>query len=303
MPTHHPALLLDRRVDYVFKRIFGTEIHSIALLDLLNAIFAAFNQPLVSQVTVLNPFLDPDCPDDKTAILDIRAITAEGDMVNVEMQVCNTGSYLERTLYYWAELYSEMLQAGDDYGQLCRTITINILDFSLFGRDRAISLYQLRDSADHELLTDLMQVYFIELPKLGRQPIPAHLQQWLDFLTIDDNSALQRLGNLNPAIGEAYKMLNYLSQDPEERARYLSRKIAMLDMKSALAHAHREGRQEGKQEGRIEGEIQVLQRQLAKRFGTLPSWVDSKLDGASMAQLEIWAEKILTANSLEEIFD
>lgn len=228
-------------------------------------------------------------------ILDIRAVTQNGHGINVEMQMVDSGHFIRRMLYYWAELYGETLHAGQDYAVLNRTITINFLNFNLFSRDRLISLNQLQDSQDHTLLTDLLQIYIIELPKLGRIPIPEHLQQWLKFLTISDTLELQYLAQQNPAIGEAYKMLDYISQDPEERRRHLSRKMAQMDMQSALRTAE--------QRGKAEGEVLVLQRQLTKRFGPLPDWALTKLTTATAEQLENWSEKILDAPSLEAFFE
>lgn len=292
MPNRPQEELLDRTIDFVFKRLFASDAHSPALLDLVNAVFGAFNQPLIKSLTVLNPSLDPDHDGDKTAILDIRAVTQDGHGINVEMQMVDSGHFIRRMLYYWAELYGETLHAGQDYAVLNRTITINFLNFNLFSRDRMISLNQLQDSQDHVLLTDLQQIYVIELPKLGRIPIPEHLQQWLKFLTISNTQELKRLAQQNPAIGEAYKMLDYISQDPEERRRHLSRKMAQMDMRSAISTAeHR-------------GEVLVLQRQLTKRFGPLSDWALTKLTTATTEQLENWSEKILDAPpSLEAFFE
>lgn len=237
MTRHSHEKLLDRCIDSVFKRIFGDQDHPAPLIDLLNAIFSAFNQPAITELEILNPTLEPDMSGDKTAILDIRARSEDGRLFNVEMQMVNSGNFIHRTLYYWAELYGESLHAGDDYRTLNRTITINLLNFKLFARDRLIGLYQLRDSEDQELLTDLMQIYFIELPKLDRQPIPSRLQQWLRFITIDDNKELRALANVNPAIGEAYKMLSYISHDSEERLRHIRRKIALMDQKALERNA------------------------------------------------------------------
>lgn len=249
MTNHSQEKLLDRRIDSVFKRIFGDQAHKAPLIDLLNAIFAAFEQPPIVDLVILNPSLEPDMAGDKTAVLDLRAQAEDGRMINVEMQVVNSGSFIQRTLYYWSELYGESLHAGDDYRQLNRTIAINLLNFNLFPQDKVISLYQLRDSHDDVILTDLMQIYFVELPKLGRQALPERLQQWLRFITINDEQELKFLAETNPAIGEAFKMLNYISHDSEERMRHVRRKIALMDQKalerraSEVEQAYRETEQ------------------------------------------------------------
>ncbi len=64
-----------------------------------------------------------------------------------------------------------------------------------------------------------------------------------------------------------------------------------------------EGRVEGEAKGRVEGEAkgraEVLQRQLRLKFGELPEWALQRLQSASVEQLDSYAERILTAESLE----
>ncbi len=71
-----------------------------------------------------------------------------------------------------------------------------------------------------------------------------------------------------------------------------------------------EGRQEGevlgvargKAEGRQEGEQVLLQKLLTKRFGPLPAEVLEQLACASTEQIEAWADRVLDAASLDEVF-
>ena len=66
--------------------------------------------------------------------------------------------------------------------------------------------------------------------------------------------------------------------------------------------AWKRGMQQGMQQGRLEGEARVLARQLTRRFGTLPTWVNDRLQSASESQLGAWADAVLTASSLEAVF-
>ena len=50
------------------------------------------------------------------------------------------------------------------------------------------------------------------------------------------------------------------------------------------------------------GENQLLLRQIRRRFGTLPQWVEDKLSQASTRQKELWGDRILDAPSLEVLF-
>lgn len=69
-----------------------------------------------------------------------------------------------------------------------------------------------------------------------------------------------------------------------------------------------EGRMQGQTEGRMEGEVlgryAVLQRQLAKRFGRgiLDFRTQERLRTATAGQLDLWAERILDARTIEDVF-
>ena len=62
-----------------------------------------------------------------------------------------------------------------------------------------------------------------------------------------------------------------------------------------------EGLQEGRQEGLQEGQRTLITRQLTRRFGPLPEWAVSRLEVASLDQLQNWAEAIFDAPSLEAL--
>ena len=64
-----------------------------------------------------------------------------------------------------------------------------------------------------------------------------------------------------------------------------------------------QGMQEGIQQGVHQGEGKVLRLLLVRRYGPLPSWVDQRLEQASENDLEVWAERVLECEKLEEVFD
>ncbi|MCL5426679.1 MAG: Rpn family recombination-promoting nuclease/putative transposase [Gammaproteobacteria bacterium] len=57
------------------------------------------------------------------------------------------------------------------------------------------------------------------------------------------------------------------------------------------------------QQERHQGVEGTLRKQIVLKFGELPNWVDVCLEQASDAQLDTLVAKILTANSLDELFD
>ena len=64
----------------------------------------------------------------------------------------------------------------------------------------------------------------------------------------------------------------------------------------------KEGWKEDWKEGCREGAARFQRRQLTCRFGPLPSELGARLDGADYAQMEAWADVVLTASTLDGIF-
>jgi predicted transposase YdaD len=63
------------------------------------------------------------------------------------------------------------------------------------------------------------------------------------------------------------------------------------------------GRAAGLVEGHKQGEFHLLSRLLRQRFGELPAWANSRLQQASVEQLERWSLRVLEAQRLEQVFD
>ncbi|WP_158269641.1 DUF4351 domain-containing protein [Desulfonatronum sp. SC1] len=59
-----------------------------------------------------------------------------------------------------------------------------------------------------------------------------------------------------------------------------------------------------KQDGRIEGRQAIIQRQITKRFGKSITDMDvqERLRKATPEQLDLWAERILDAKNVDEVF-
>ncbi len=64
-----------------------------------------------------------------------------------------------------------------------------------------------------------------------------------------------------------------------------------------------QGLNQGLHQGRRAGKAQVIGRQLQVRFGELPAWAQARLDEAVEEQLDVWSDKLVTAASIEAVFD
>jgi predicted transposase/invertase (TIGR01784 family) len=248
--------LLSPTCDYVFKRIFGDEKHKAILINFLNSIIQC-NQPITS-VHIENIELTPEILRGKWPRLDVLATTQDKEIINVEIQVSNEGNIIPRALFYWSRLFSRQLLSGSDYNSLKRTITITILDFNLFDQDQDKHRYwhqcRLTDKEDHNILTELLEIHFLELKKMqALRPNSTVLETWLEFLRNPYSNELAEKAKNMPQLAEAQNILTYLNNDPEARELCRLRDKALCDEASALAYAKAKGKQEGKEEGKEEG--------------------------------------------------
>jgi len=204
---------------------------------------------------------------------------------------------LQRTMYYWAKLYSDQLNQGEDYGVLNNTVVVNVLGYNQFSHGKIHSVYQIRDKESGEKLGDFLEIHFLETRKIeeSQQEINEDLKGWLLFLSDPENQRLMRLGKEKEEMGKAINLLEELSRSREERAIAEEREKALRDelsfRKAALDKGLREGRAEGLAEGIEKGlEKGVLQEKLntAKRLiqkGMALSEV-AEITGLSPAEIE-----------------
>jgi predicted transposase/invertase (TIGR01784 family) len=158
--------LLNPQVDFVFKRIFGAEGNQDILLSFLNAVFEDAEQPRVASVEILNPFLEKDAMTDKMSVVDVKARTENGTLINIEIQLSDHHDMAKRTLYYWAKMFEDQLAESAPYKDLRKTITINVLSFAYLPGDRFHTTFHLQEDRSHYPLTDLCEIHFIELAKI-----------------------------------------------------------------------------------------------------------------------------------------
>jgi len=80
--------LLDPKIDFIFKNIFGNKTSSNILISLLNAILGYKKDAKnITEITIDDSFIKKENIDDKFAILDIKATLSDGTRVNIEMQI------------------------------------------------------------------------------------------------------------------------------------------------------------------------------------------------------------------------
>lgn len=256
--------LLDPRVDFVFKRIFGSENNKDVLLAFLNRIFTQVGEPPLTEIILMNPYTDKDDSLDKQSIFDVYAKTIEGKLIDIEMQLFNKYDIEKRTLFYWSKRYASQLKEGEKYQELKKCVTINILNYAFLSNDEYHNVFHLREDRTGIQFIDDIEVHFLELPKLkDRIPSNSGLENWLLFLKGVDRAHWEVLKMNEPGLEKAMDTLHYLSQDSEARRLYEARQKYLHDEASMLEGAKRAGMKAGVEEGIKEGIKEVAKNMLA----------------------------------------
>ena len=264
--------LMDLKVDFAFKELFGRSGNEPILIAFLNAALKRSSGEQITSIELQNPELRPRYMEDKKSILDIHARTADGTRINIEIQLDNRYDMEKRTLYYWSCLFSDQMQKGMSYSELAQTITINILNFRYVkASNQYHSTFHLYEDTERFPLTDALEIHFMEIPKLmvnwrnrTVNPHEDRLVRWLLLLEADDEeirNELEAIGMSDPVRKEAFEKWEDISRDPHALAEYHSRRMALLDEAAIIREAELR-----EQKARMEEKREVAKRLLLKGF-------------------------------------
>ncbi|MGL5901238.1 MAG: Rpn family recombination-promoting nuclease/putative transposase [Cetobacterium sp.] len=243
--------LLDPKMDFIFKSIFGNEKEKSVLLSFLNSAIKS-ESPLVD-VELRNVEMTKEAIADKNSRLDVKAVANDGTIINVEIQLRNEYNMPKRTLYYWSKLYSEQLKSGENYLNLNRTICINILNFIEFKETQGYhSVFKILEEKDKIVLNKDFEIHFLELPKLIKFSKDDPLSGWGMFLKEPSSDIVEEAEETVKEIKLAKKKLYVISSDEDEREKYRMREKSRLDAASALATAELKGIAKGEKLAKLE---------------------------------------------------
>ena len=264
--------LLDPKMDFVFKNIFGSEKHPNILISFLNATLKP--KDLITEVEIKNTDLNKGYIEDKFSRLDVKATTSNNEIINIEIQLKNEYNMIKRSLYYWSKLYSEQLNEGEDYSLLKRTICINILNFKYLKTRMFHSVYRMKEIHTNEELSGIEEIHFIEIPKLeDGSDEKDMLVAWIEFLKNPESEKVRGLEMSVDEIREAKDELIKMSNDDTQRELYEMRAKTLRDKISALNEAERKGIKKGREEGEKNKAIEIAK-----------SLIDLGLDKESIAK-------------------
>ena len=277
------SILMDLRVDYAFKLIFGTG-DTLFLISLLNAIFA--NKKItrtIKSLSVVNPYLEKYSKEDKLSILDIRAQLDDGSTTLVEMHLYDLDDLKYKTIRSWARTYGEELKTSEAYATqppvICVTFANGSLDES--ESQKIHKCCKIMDIDDHTIFSNALELHYIDMKAfvkavnetggIGKgETVETMLASWLAIITekdIEDKSIIENICKEQEEIGMAVSALVRLSEDKVTRQEYLRRQDdIMLHNKRARDYELMKQRaeQEKNRAEQAEAENEMLRKRLAE---------------------------------------
>ncbi|MBO6938180.1 MAG: Rpn family recombination-promoting nuclease/putative transposase [Deltaproteobacteria bacterium] len=190
-----------------------------------------------------------------------------------------------------ASRFAEVLAIPD---QLRTGLQGAFVDFSFF-------LDDLTSSTEEELhqraqMTAVARLALSAL-RLGQSGQPADIDRWAQLLL----ETLQEPDGLR-AFETVLRYLAHVRDDDDDFIDVLVRATDDEEVE-AIAMTYRERLiQQGRDEGR-EGARGILAKLLLLKFGELNERTESRLANASLAELEAWSERVLTAETVDAIFE
>ena len=248
----------DLTNDYLFKRTFGyvgqEHVTKVFLRDL-------FLQKISNVSLDNNTITEKDIMNDKMGIMDIKAVINENTQCNIEMQVVQQDDIDKRILFYMSSEYKKAISAGEQYANLRKTIAILITDFEIKNIEKVpkyATKWNFREENYPEvILTDAMEIYIIELPKLTRyvnNTNKERLNLWAEFIKNPEVKIMineedeKEIIETKEAMKKAQDRYDEVLRDKHEQELAELRLKYILDQNSIRSSGYEEGKEEGKKE-------------------------------------------------------
>ena len=294
------AKLLNPKLDYVFKRIFGSKESKDITKDFLRAVT---KEDITDIELDCNPITEKDLYDDKLGVLDIKAKLNNNINCNIELQLVDKKNIEKRLLFYWSKMYTSSIKKGEDFEKLQKGIVVLISDYNLDNlkeNGNFMTKWQIREEKTPQLiLTDVLEIYIIELRKVSKEENENNtLKAWLEF--INNPEVKSKMGDKEELI-KAREILEDMSKTKRERYLAELREKYIMDKHAIHAAGYDKGLQQGLEQGLQDGLQQGIEQGLQDGLQQAKVEIDKKLKQRKI-DIDIIIETTgLTKEKIEEL--
>ncbi|MDR1827548.1 MAG: Rpn family recombination-promoting nuclease/putative transposase, partial [Methylobacteriaceae bacterium] len=212
--------LLPATSDYIFKRVFGTEQNIDILKSFLEAVLVPPHN--LDNIRIKNPHILPEEMENKEVIFDVKVSNGErgaenSEAMDIEIQALSMPDMLNRIVYYLGRIISSYLSKGDEYWEVGKSVVIMVMDFNLVKDAHYYHRFRLHDPDTGIELTDMVQVYTLELPKLPAADDGTQRWAWLRLIGAKNPEDLAMVENRTPQLSKASSTLKDLAVERDAR--------------------------------------------------------------------------------------
>ena len=233
--------LLPVKYDVIFRLFFADERNLEDLTGFLKAVLDLPDEDY-QEIVIIDPHLLPEYVDDKLAIIDIKLRTKSQKILHIEVQLQVYPALRNRIIYYGAKLITEQIGSSDKYSDINKTISIIITDEILIPTSQKYHhRFTFFDPKAGIELTDIIEIYTIELMKLPDSTDGTALYDWAKFIAAETEEQLETLVQRNPEFGKPILKLLKLSADEQARDMFERREKGQRDFNSFVYDAEQKG--------------------------------------------------------------
>ena len=242
--------------DLFARYLLGKNGNEDLLENLVNATLNDFNFEEVKDLEIIDPFNLSENIELKESIIDVKAKTKDNKTVIIEFQLCGNINFVDRIFYYISKNIVNELHESEDYQEVQKIISINLLDFNLnFGDEgKPHRCFKLIDTEDQNISLDYIQMHLIEVQRfidiLEKSTIEElkknKLLTWMKFFTSKNLKDIEKeLKEANPIMTKAIEEYKRFTSDDKLMRAYAARDAFLIGQKMMLSRERKEGKLEG----------------------------------------------------------
>ena len=227
----------------------------------------------VTITEILESESNKDRFEDKTNRVDVKAKTAGGELIIVEVQLTKERDFFQRILFGTATSIIEQIGVGQDYGVIRKIYSVNILYFdfgcgddyayhgitTFRGMTKKDSVLQLNTESERKFINkttarmtmpeEVFPEYFLLMVNHFNEVAKTPIEEWMQYL----KDAVIRDDTTTPGLQAAREKLAYMSMSEREQREYRDFMVSVHAARDAWETLRDESRAEGWAEGRAEG--------------------------------------------------
>ena len=246
--------------DLFARYLLGKNGNEDLLTDLVNSTLREFNFEEVKDLEIIDPFNLSENIELKESIIDIKAKTKNNETVIIEFQLCGNIDFLKRIFYYISKNVINEVKEGENYNNVQKIISINLLDFNLkFGdKGKAHRCFKLIDTKDLNISLDLIQIHILEVKRFieiiknsTKEELKNNrLLSWMKFFTSDNLELIEdELKEENQIMSKVIEEYRKFTSDDKMMRAYAAREAFLVGQKMMLRREREDGFDEGIEEG------------------------------------------------------